>query len=383
MKAKVFQGADQIELADKKLRGARLGLMTNPTGVNRGLQSTIDVLHEKYNLTALIACEHGVRGDAQAGAHIATYVDPDTGVTVYSSYGSSERIAQETLDAFDVFVFDIQEVGSRFYTYLYSLSYAMEACHRAGKPVVVLDRLNPIGGVKRGGTIIDPKLDSFVGAYELPTQYGLTMGEYARYVKDYLHLNNLDLTIVPLQGWQRKMYLDDTDLPWIAPSPNCQALSSALCFTATCIFEGTNLSEGRGTTMPFELIGAPWIDARALEARMAEMKLPGVHFRRAAFTPVFSKNANQLCFGVQVHVTDRETYRAFDSGLYLLEAVKELHPDQLEYICWSENSPYALDKLMGIDDFRLGTLDAKGIIEKHAPKVEAFSKHVQQYLLYE
>ena len=227
MKAHVLSGLDNVASVDALLRGRRIGMMTNPTGINHSLQSGIDILHAKYGLSALFACEHGVRGDAQAGDEVDTYVDPDTGVTVYSAYGKSQRLSEEMLDTFDVLVFDIQDVGVRFYTYLYSLSYAMEACARAGKQVVVLDRINPIGGIKRTGTILDLSFSSFVGDYELPTQTGLTIGEYARYIRDSLKLD-LALPVVSLTGWQREMYLEATDLPWVAPSPHFQDHATAL-----------------------------------------------------------------------------------------------------------------------------------------------------------
>ncbi len=262
MKARVLSGIDRF--TPELTAGRRVGLMTNPTGIDHSLRSTIDILNERCNLTALFAVEHGIRGDVQAGGKVENSVDADTGVRVLSAYGASSRFTDEMLDAFDVLVFDMQDVGARFYTYIYSLAYAMESCARAGKPVIVLDRVNPLGGLKRCGTIHNPAFRSFVGDYELPTQYGLTVGEFARYVKDHLRLN-VDLTVVPLAGWSRALLLDDTDLPWVAPSPNCPRLSSALCYIGTCVFEGVNVSEGRGTAQPFELIGAPWIDGAALE----------------------------------------------------------------------------------------------------------------------
>lgn len=231
-------------------------------------------------------------------------MDADTNVPVYSVYGEAHRMTPEMVDSFDILVYDIQDVGVRFYTYLYSLAYAMGECAKADKPVLVLDRINPIGGHRHGGTILDLKYRSFVGDYELPTRTGMTVGEFSRYVCRYLGLD-LDLTVAPLQGWKRHYYLDDTDLPWAAPSPNCPSLAAALAYIGTCIFEGTNLSEGRGTTQPFELIGAPFINANALAQRLAKADLPGIYFRPASFQPTFSKHAGVLCHGVQMHTTDR------------------------------------------------------------------------------
>ena len=382
MKAHVLSGLDGISRFDDLLQGKRVGLMTNPTGIDHQLRSSIDILNERYRLSALFGCEHGVRGDAQAGDRVDTYTDTQTGVTVYSVYGKSDRMTREMLDTFDVLVFDIQDVGARFYTYLYSLSYAMEECAKAGKTVLVLDRINPIGGIRRGGTILDLRFRSFVGDYELPTQTGLTIGEYARYIRHYLKLD-LDLHVAPLTGWSRGMYLDDTDLPWVAPSPNCQSLATALVYIGTCVFEGVNVSEGRGTTQPFELIGSPWINAAALEKRMAALDMPGLHFRRASFKPTFSKYQNELCHGVQVHITDREKADVFLGGLKLLETIRDMYPEKLEYLSWGESRIHSLDKLLGTDAFRTGRLTADEVSQTYAPVVAAFSEAVKPFLLYQ
>ena len=382
MKAHVLSGLDGISRFDDLLQGKRVGLMTNPTGIDHRLRSSIDILNERYRLSALFGCEHGVRGDAQAGDRVDTYTDAQTGVTVYSVYGKSDRMTREMLDTFDVLVFDIQDVGARFYTYLYSLSYAMEECAKAGKTVLVLDRINPISGIRRGGTILDLRFRSFVGDYELPTQTGLTIGEYARYIRHYLKLD-LDLHVAPLTGWSRGMYLDDTDLPWVAPSPNCQSLATALVYIGTCVFEGVNVSEGRGTTQPFELIGSPWINAAALEKRMAALDMPGLHFRRASFKPTFSKYQNELCHGVQVHITDREKADVFLGGLKLLETIRDMYPEKLEYLSWGESRIHSLDKLLGTDAFRAGRLTADEVSQTYAPGVAAFSEAVKPFLLYQ
>jgi len=382
MKATVLSGLDRIELADAKLRGRRVGLMTNPTGITRSFESAIDLLHKRYRLTALFACEHGIRGDQQAGESVADQVDPETGVTVFSTYGASHRMSDAALDAFDVFVFDMQDVGVRFYTYLYSLSYAMEACAAAGKPVVVLDRLNPVGGERVEGTILDRRFASFVGDYEIPTRQGLTIGEYALYVKDYLKLD-LDLTVVPLSGWRRSMYLDVTDTPWVAPSPNCPTLHAALCYIGTCVFEGTNISEGRGTTLPFELIGAPWVDAARLEAAMNAHRVPGLHFRRTSFMPTFSKHEKALCHGVQMHIVDRERAEAFEGAMLLLDEIRAQDPERVTFRAFGDGDRrYGIDRLLGTDAYRTGALTARELIEKHRPLVRAFAERTAAYHLY-
>lgn len=377
----VLSGVDRLHTVDELLRGRHVGLMTNPTGITHDFVSTIDLIHQRYQLSALYAVEHGIRGDVQAGEKFDTMTDPATGVTVYSAYGANDHFTDEMLDAFDVLVFDIQDVGARFYTYLYSLSYAMEACARAGKPIIVLDRVNPLGGLKRCGTVLDTRFSSFVGGYALPTQYGLTIGEYARYVKDYLSLN-VDLTVVPLQGWSRDMLLDDTDLPWVAPSPNCADLATALCYIGTCIFEGSNCSEGRGTTQPFQVIGAPFIDGAALAARMNALALPGLHFRPTTFVPTFSKHQGVLCHGVQMHITDRAACDAFVGGLMLMDTIREMYPQDFEFLHWGEGSSYGIDKLLGTDAYRTGKLTARELIETSREPVQRFGEKVQRFMLY-
>ena len=381
-KARVFSGIDRIAQYSRLLKGRRIGLMTNPTGIDHQLKSTIDILHKGFGLSALFACEHGVRGDRQAGEQFDTCTDPDTGIPVYSVYGKNRRMTPEMVDAFDILVFDIQDVGARFYTYLYSLAYAMEACARAGKPVLVLDRINPLGGVRHGGTILDLRFRSFVGDYRLPTRTGMTIGEFARYVKAYLKLD-LDLSVAPLKGWRRRMYLDDTDLPWVAPSPNCPTLQAALVYVGTCIFEGTNLSEGRGTAQPFELIGAPFIRAGELERHMAGEPLPGLHFRAASFQPTFSKHQGALCHGVQLHITDRERADPILGALRLLDAVRQLYPDKIEFISWDGGQTYTLDKLLGTDLYRIGQMGGRQLLDHFAPQVQAFREALTPYLLYQ
>ena len=377
-KAHILSGLENLAVVDELLQGKRIGLMTHPNGVDHFGRSTIDIINEKYNLAALFGVEHGVRGDLQAGDDVGTYVDPATGVTVYSVFGhtdESRMMSSEMTECFDVFVFDMQDVGVRFYTYMYSLAYAMQACAKAGKPIVILDRLNPVGGLQREGTIHDARFASFVGNYALPSRTGLTIGELARYFKEYLGLDSLDLTVVPMVGWSREMHLCDTDVIWPAPSPNCPTYNSSLCYVGTCIFEGTNLSEGRGTTLPFEVIGAPWIDQYALVKKLNSYQLPGVVYRPTTFKPTFHKHVGEICKGVQLHVTDPKNAELFKAGLYILESVRELFPEKLDY------RDHFLDLLLGTDEYRLG-MSADELIAKHAPGVAEFSEKVKKHLLY-
>lgn len=375
-------GIDNLHLAHDVLAGRRLGLMTNPTGVDACLRSTIDILHEQYDLAALFACEHGVRGDVQAGAHIESMPDPQTGVMVYSVYGKSHHLSEEMLDCFDVFVFDMQDVGARFYTYLYSLSFAMEDCARAGKPVVVLDRPNPQGGLTVAGTLLDERVKSFVGEYAMPTRYGLTIGEYARWVRDYLKLD-LELHVVPMSGWTRDMTYEQTGLAFVPPSPNCATMHAARVYIGTCVFEGTNVSEGRGTVLPFEYIGAPYIDEAELERRMNALNIPGVRYRRAYFTPQFSKHAGQQCRGVQVHVTDEKYADTFAAGLYLLDTIRQMHGDELVWTGIEDAQYKTIDKILGTDAYRLGLLSAEELIGENRAKIAAWQENSRKYWLYE
>ena len=374
-------GIDNISLARPLLAGARVGLMTNPTGVNSDMRSTIDVINETYNLSALFACEHGVRGCAPAGDKIDTFKDERTGVTVYSCYGSNTHLTPEMLDKFDVFVFDIQDAGARFYTYIYSLADAMVSCAKANKPVIVLDRPAPLDGKTVQGTLLDERFSSFVGRFSLPTRYALTVGEFALWTKAHLKLD-LDLSIIPMTGWKREFKYADTGLKFVPPSPNLSCLHTADIYTGTCIFEGTNISEGRGTCLPFEYIGAPFMDAYTLSKRMNEVCPDGFFFREAYFTPSCSKHAGCVCSGVQIYITDPEHANPVLCGLKLLEEMLKLYPTQIEWLGKDENGVYTIDRLLGTDEFRLGKLSASALIEKHLPLISAWQKDSAQFYLY-
>lgn len=378
----VLSGIDRVEIVNALLSSGRLGLLTNASGLTRSLVPTVDVLNRKYRLTALFAAEHGIRGNIQAGEAVSAVKDPATGLTVYPLYGKTRVLTKEMLESFDIFCFDMQDVGARFYTFLYALSLNMEACCRAGKPVVVFDRINPLGGEKIQGTVLDPRFSSYVGLYPLPTRYGLTVGEYARWVKYHLGLENLELHVVPLEGWRRGMRPEEADLPWPAPSPNCPTFHSARAYVGTCIFEGTNLSEGRGTCMPFEYIGAPWIDADRLAVAAESRAVPGVRFRPHWFTPCASWYAGEPCAGVQVHFTDPAAADPVAGALALLDSVRELYPDKLE---WVANTPerYMIDLLLGTDDYRLGRLDGPALLSAHEEARRRFAKERQPFLLYD
>jgi len=382
----VKNGIDNIASVDALLKGKRLGLITNPTGTLKDMTATIDLLNEKYTLTALYSPEHGVRGDAQAGVHISDTVDPLTGVMAYSLYGSGDQLNPENTKDVDMIVMDIQDVGARFYTYLYTMSYSMACCKKLGLPMVIFDRINPIGGVKVEGTILDENFRSFVGDYSLPTRTGVTMGELARYLAGTRPEEfGCELTVVPCEGWTRDTYADETDLSWVIPSPNLPTIDGAELYIGTCVFEGTNVSEGRGTTIPFEIVGAPWMKSYEVVKAMNEKNLPGVRFRAGCFTPTFSKHQGQLCYAVQPHVTDRRAFKSFETGLYLLEVIKDLHPDDFEYRQYSittGNASYPVDRLLGTDKFRTGELNAEQMIEYYKQGLEEYKEKIKPYLLY-
>ena len=376
MRSHVQCGADNLRLVWDKLAGRRLGLMTHPCGYDSHLVSTIDLLHQNGHLTALFGCEHGLRGAVQAGLAVNDEIDPETGVPVYSLFGDIHAPTQAMLDEIDVLVIDLQDVGSRFYTYVYSMCCAIEACARAGKPVVVLDRINPLGGALCQGTLLDERFHSFVGEYAVPTRHSLTIGEFARFFVSHRHID-ADLTIAPLTGWKRDMYLDDTDAIWTPPSPNMPALMSVLDYPGTCLFEGTNISEGRGTTIPFQVIGAPFIDGARLEKEMRAQNLPGMGFRRAGFTPTFSKFAGEMCQGVQVYVTDRSIADPALAGLVLLETIMNLWPSEARI-----DNPGHFNSLMGDDAFTKGREDARTLMARHRPLVEDFAHRAAACRLY-
>lgn len=282
----------------------------------------------------------------------STGKDPSSGLPVYSLYGETRRPTPEMLAGLELLVFDMQDAGARFYTYLYTMARCMQAAREAGLPIVVLDRPNPLNGSAVEGPLVQPDLNSFVGDYGLPIRYGLTIGELATFFNTDGGIG-CDLTVVPLANWRREWWYDQTGLPWVLPSPNLPTLDSCLAFAGTCPLEGTNVSEGRGTTRPFELLGAPWVDARVLAGALNERGLPGIRFRACHFTPSFSKWQGEVCHGVQLHVLDRAAFRPVQSGLEILAALQRLWPDRFAWLREGQTA----DRLLGDRRVRAG-LDA-------------------------
>ncbi|KAJ49313.1 uncharacterized protein YbbC (DUF1343 family) [Clostridium tetanomorphum] len=324
-------GIDNIDkYIDDLFKNKRIGLITNQTGVDSNLNSTIDLFNEKTNLVALYSPEHGIRGDIQAGEKVNNYIDEKTELNVYSLYGKNKRPSHEVLKNIDILVFDIQDVGSRFYTYLYTMAYAMESCKKFNKVFTVLDRPNPIGGEEVEGNILDVNYKSFIGLYPITQRYGLTIGELAILFNEEFRIG-CNLKVIKMEGWSRHMYFQDTKLPWIMPSPNMPTIDTALVYNGTCVFEGTNISEGRGTTKPFQIIGAPWLNPYKIAEEMNEIMLPGVKFRPIYFTPTFSKYTDVLCRGVEIHVTDIKKFKPVITGISLLYKIKEVSKDKFEF----------------------------------------------------
>ncbi|MEO1171628.1 MAG: DUF1343 domain-containing protein [Myxococcota bacterium] len=341
-------GLDVLLDDPKRWLQGRVGLIANPTTVDRTLRHGADRLaaHPDVDLVTLFGPEHGIRSDAQYMEGVTDERDEATGLPVFSLYGDTfESLSptEEQLAEVDALVFDIQDIGTRYYTYAATMALAMKAAK--GRPVVVLDRPNPLGGVAVEGGGIDPGLESFVGLYPVPQRHGLTVGELARLYRDAFEIS-CDLRVVPCEGWRREQLFDETDLPWVLPSPNMPTLDTALVYPGMCLLEGTTVSEGRGTTRPFELFGAPYVRAADLAEELNGMGLPGLTARPAAFTPTFDKYTGELCRGVQLHVTDRSTFLPYRTGLAVLVAMKKLYPASFG---WRTTAYEFRDDVLAID----------------------------------
>ncbi|MEU4191005.1 DUF1343 domain-containing protein [Kribbella sp. NPDC026611] len=389
---KVMTGAMALA-ADgyRALAGQKVGVISNPTGILPDFTHLVDTMHAsgKVNVVAVFGPEHGFRGSAQAGGSEGDHVDPRTGIMVYDAYGANAdklvKLYQQS--GVETVVFDIQDVGARFYTYIWTMFEAMLAAVRTGARFVVLDRPNPVGGYARG-PMLKPGYTSGVGKKEILQQHGMTVGELARmFNAEYLPLEPnggqlTELTVIEAKGWKRDQLYDDTGLTWVMPSPNMPTPDTALVYPGLCLFEATNLSEGRGTTRPFELIGAPYIDYKWAEALQAK-NIPGVDFREAYFTPTISKNANVLCGGVQVQITDPHKVEAITAATHMIVEAKRLYPD----FSWRAETPPGrwIDLLTGSDRFRTmltAGASAEEIVAAWKPETDAWTTRRAKYLLY-
>jgi uncharacterized protein YbbC (DUF1343 family) len=373
------------------LLGLRVGLVTHAAAVDSSLRHAIDLLAQApgVDLAALFGPEHGLCSEAQDLKSVG-HSRCEMGHRICSLYGDSFESLKPTteqLHSLDALVIDLQDVGSRYYTFQTTMLFCLEAASEHGLLTVVLDRPNPIGGVLVEGPDLRPEFKSFLGWHPVVTRHGMTMGELATMYKAERGLRG-DLKVIPCEGWRRSMDFEDTGLHWVLPSPNMPTLDTALVYPGQCLLEGTNLSEGRGTTRPFELCGAPWLDSRKLCRRLAEEDLPGVVFRPAWFQPTFHKFAGQRCGGLQVHVTDRAAFRPVRTGLAVLACLRELsgrHFDWRRETYEFVSDRLAIDLLMGSDRERLA-LDAgtpPGEIARHwEPEEEAFRKRRRPFLIY-
>jgi uncharacterized protein YbbC (DUF1343 family) len=367
----------------------RVGLITNATGVNKHLVSNIDLLHaaENVQLVALFGPEHGVRGDINAGDYVETYIDERTGITVFSVYGSTRKPTPEMLEGIDILVYDIQDVGSRSYTFISTMGLAMEAAAEKGIAFMVLDRPNPLGG-KIEGNITEPNYISFVSQFSIPYVYGLTSGELAKMLNGERMLTNgvqVDLTVIEMQGWNRNMTFEDTGLPWVPTSPHIPHRHSAIFYTATGVIgELHTLSEGVGYTMPFELMGAPWINAQEMADRMNNLGLEGITFRPKTWRPYYGRQQGQVLHGVQLYIDDFFNMNIMSIQFLFMQEHHILHPDKNPF----DTTPARIrmfDRVMGSSTVR--ELFSQNFlyadIEEFLNKdVEPFRELSRQYLLY-
>jgi len=374
---KVLTGIDVLEAENfSRLNGLRVGLITNHTGRNRAGKSTVELFREApgLRLDKLFSPEHGLFGDVDR--KVASFVDPNTGLTVHSLYGETRRPTPEMLAGLDVLVFDIQDIGARFYTYISTMGYAMEEAAKAGIRFIVLDRPNPINGIQVEGPILESHRLSFTGYFPLPVRHGMTVGELAGLFNEENQIG-AKLEVVRLEGWQRSWWLDDTDLPWVNPSPNIRNLRQATLYTAVGLLESTNLSVGRGTDTPFEILGAPWINAGRLARTLRSRKLPGAKISSAYFTPTADRYEGKLCHGVRFEVTDRTRFHSVAAGLEMARAVARLYPRrfQLEKLVSMAGSETVVRGIQRGDS-------VARIIEAGREELEKFLQMRQKYLLY-
>lgn len=335
----------------EEYRGARAGLVTALSAVDASLEPTLDRLRalDSIRLAALFAPEHGLHGAQPAGQQVEAAVDRRTGLPVHSLYGERKRPAPEQLRGLDLLIIDLPDAGCRFWTFLYTMAYCLEAAAELELQTVVLDRPNPIGGDRIEGNVLDPAFKSFVGMYPIPIRTGLTAGEAA-------HLFNTEfgigapLRVVRCEGWNRRMHFPDTGLPFVPPSPNTPTYETLALYPGTCLVEGTNVSEGRGTAHPFRIAGAPWIDGHRLAADLNERGLPGVRFRPVHFVPTASKHQGSHCQGVYIHILDPDPFSPVEVGVHLLHALKHHDPSSFE---WLRGEPPFIDLLAGADQLRL------------------------------
>ncbi|MSP19663.1 MAG: DUF1343 domain-containing protein [Bdellovibrionales bacterium] len=374
-----------------RFRKERIGFLGNQASVVHDLRHASDLILEKnlkLNVTCFIGPQHGIRGEKQDNMiESDDFIDSKTNIPCYSLYGSSRKPSLKVLSNLDAFIIDLQDIGCRIYTFMYTMLYCMEAAKAHGKKVIVLDRPNPIGGSQVEGNFLDMKFSSFVGLFPMSTRHGMTMGELALMFNEELNIH-CDLEIIKIKGWERKLFSESWGRQWVPPSPNIPIAEAAHTFPGIVHFEGTNVSEGRGTTMPFLYVGAPFINADTLGEKMNRLKLSGVYFRPIYFQPTFHKGKDQVLGGVQIHVLDRVKFNSFEAGLHLLAMIAQLYPKlfqwkQPPYEYETEKMP--IDLIGGTDEIRklIDTQSPiKNFLEKSREDVATFKKVRAKYLLY-
>ena len=386
---RISLGSERL-LDSAALDGKRVGVVCNPASIDHGFSHVADRVAAMANVTlaAIFGPQHGFRSDVQENMVESGHAhDARRRVPVYSLYSDTRIPTSEMMAGLDVLVIDLQDVGTRIYTYIYTMAYCLTAAKRDGVKVIVCDRPNPIGGTQVEGPVLVPGHESFVGLYPVPMRHGMTIGELARLFNDHFGIG-ADLEVTTMQGWTRNMYHDDARAPWVMPSPNMPTLDTAIVYPGTVLFEGTNLSEGRGTTRPFELVGAPWVrDERFADALNAR-NIPGVHFRPTMFEPTFHKFAQTGCGGCQIHVTDRSTFAPVLVGVLLTEAFRAAGPGAFEW----RRPPYEYEYEKLPFDILAGTADTREQIEAGVPaeqiarswepSVAAFMRLRETFLLY-
>jgi uncharacterized protein YbbC (DUF1343 family) len=384
----VFLGSDCL-LASDRLAGRRVGIVCNPASVDRRLQHVADRLTASSGaLAAIFGPQHGFRSDVQDNMIETQHAHDDVRrVPVYSLYSETREPTAEMLRGLDALVIDLQDVGVRIYTYIYTMANCLKAARAHGLKVIVCDRPNPIGGAQVEGMVLVPGFESFVGMFPIPMRHGMTIGEIARLFNEHFGIG-ADLEVIPMEGWRREMYFDATGLTWIISSPNIPTFDTTTVYPGGVLFEGTNVSEGRGTTRPFELVGAPWVMAERFADAMNRLEMPGVFFRPALFEPTFHKHAGKSCGGCQVHVLDRRAFRPVEAGVALIEAFRAADPD---LFCWKdppyeyEHQKIPIDCLAGSSQLREqidGGMSARDIARSWEPAVSAFLKIRERFLMY-
>jgi len=372
------------------LRGARIGLVCNQASVDHGFRHLADVFHQHpdLNLTALFGPQHGIRGDVQDNMiETGHAIDRKTGLPIYSLYSETREPTAEMLRDVDIIVFDLQDVGTRIYTFVYTLANCMRAAKKFGQKVIACDRPNPIGGSKVAGVVLDPACASFVGQFPIATRHGMTVCELGRMFNEHFGIG-CDLECLTMLGWSRELWYDETNGPWVLPSPNIPTIDTTVVFPATVHLEGTQMSEGRGTTKPFEFAGAPYINADDFAAALVEFDFPGVYFRACGFMPTFQKHAGQACGGVQIHVTDREVFEPVLTGIAIVKTAFDMYGDHFRW----KDPPYEYEYDRNPFDLISGTSKVREAIERGdsldaiqaswEKPLEGFRRLREQFLLY-